>query len=73
MGRLLQRGLTNGAMSAPGIQTGKSQATEVEHVHLTAATQPWPPWAAFKPSLGESDLIGLGMILKYVQGWQSVI
>ena len=39
-----QHGLPGGAMSASGIQTGKPQATEAEHAHLTTAPpcQPQP-------------------------------
>ena len=36
MGCLPQHGLPSGAMSAPGIQTGKPRDADAEHVHLTA-------------------------------------
>ena len=43
MGRLPQHGLPSGAMSTPGIQTGKPRAAEAERVHLTAAPPGRPP------------------------------
>ena len=49
VGRLPQHDLPSSAMSAPGIQTLKPRAAEVEHANLTAA----PPGG-----LLESGLIG---------------
>ena len=42
VGRLPQHGLPSGAMSAPGIRTGKPRAAEVEHAHLTAVPPAGP-------------------------------
>ena len=42
MGRLPQHGLPSGALSAPGIQTGKPRAAEAKRAHLTAAPLGWP-------------------------------
>ena len=55
MGCLPQHGLTSGAMSASGIQTGEPRAAEVERVHLTSGPLGLPPgysclWFFFTPS-----------------------
>ena len=54
VGCLPQHGLTSGAMSTPGIQTGGPRAVEVEREHLTAGPPGRPPfccsWSAFYSS-----------------------
>ena len=46
VGHLRQHGLPSSALSAPGIWTGKTRATEAECAHLTAAPPGWP-WVTF--------------------------
>ena len=42
VGHLPQHGLTSGAMSAPGMQTGKPRAAGVERANLTTAPPAGP-------------------------------
>ena len=54
-------GLLCGAMSAPGIQTGKPQAAEAERVHLTTAPPRQPLKFLFKQLLDHGgNLTGYG-------------